>query len=60
MNENKLKEAMNVLLALCNQEEKDYKKIIASAVALGMKYQEEKIRKGIDIVFDTLHNKDNG
>lgn len=28
--------------------------IIAKAVQLGMKYQEEKIKKGIQIVFDEL------
>lgn len=31
--------------------------IIASAVQLGMKYQEDKIKAGIDIVFNELHKK---
>ena len=31
--------------------------MIAKAVNLGMKYQEEKIKEGINIVFEELHNK---
>lgn len=34
---------------------KDDKVIIAKAVSLGMKYQEEKIKQGIQIVFDELN-----
>ena len=33
------------------------KQVIAKAVQLGMRYQEEKIKKGIDIIFTELHNK---
>ena len=36
---------------------RNFKKIIAKAVELGMKYQEDKIKQGIDIVFDELHKK---
>lgn len=50
-----IKNEMNNLLQKCYEEEKDYKKIIAAAVSLGMKYQEDKIRKGIDIVFSELN-----
>ena len=31
--------------------------IIAKAVQLGMNYQEQKIKEGLNIVFSTLHNK---
>ena len=33
------------------------RQIIAKAVQLGMKYQEEKIKKGINIVFEELNKK---
>lgn len=32
-----------------------YKQAIAKAVQLGMQYQEEKIKSGINIVFQELH-----
>lgn len=41
------------------KEGADIKKIISKAAGLGMAYQESKIRKGIEIVFDELHNKEN-
>ena len=59
MNENQLKNAMHTLfdeLKKSNNEKTD-KTIIAKAVNLGMKYQEEKIKEGINIVFEELHNK---
>ena len=40
-----------------SNNEKTDKTIIAKAVNLGMKYQEEKIKEGINIVFEELHNK---
>ena len=59
MTENQLKNTMHVLfdeLKKSNDEKID-KTIIAKAVNLGMKYQEEKIKEGINIVFEELHNK---
>ena len=59
MTENQLKNAMHTLfdeLKKSNNEKID-KTIIAKAVNLGMKYQEEKIKEGINIVFEELHNK---
>lgn len=59
MNDKILKEQMNALYNnLKNSHtDKDLKIIIGKAVSLGMKYQEEKIKSGIDIVFDELHKK---
>lgn len=34
-----------------------HKQVIAKAVQLGMKYQEQKIWEGIQIVFNELHTK---
>ena len=48
---------MTYLVEECHSAGADYKKIIASAVNLGMKYQERKIKQGIDIVFDMLNKK---
>lgn len=31
------------------------RQVIAKAVQLGMQYQEEKIKKGIEIVFEEIH-----
>lgn len=59
MTENQLKNAMHSLwdeLKKSNNEKTD-KTIIAKAVNLGMKYQEEKIKEGINIVFEELHDK---
>ena len=59
MTENQLKNTMHTLfdeLKKTNNEKTD-KTIIAKAVNLGMKYQEEKIKEGINIVFEELHNK---
>ncbi len=59
MTENQLKNAMHTLFDELKKsnDEKKYKTIIAKAVNLGMKYQEEKIKEGINIVFEELHNK---
>lgn len=59
MTENQLKNTMHSLfdeLKKSNNEKTD-KTIIAKAVNLGMKYQEEKIKEGINIVFEELHDK---
>ena len=59
MTEKELKIMMHKLLEeLSNSTNKETDaKIIAKAVNLGMKYQEEKIKSGIEIVFKELHNK---
>ena len=57
-----LKNAMN---NLCNELNDPiagnttalHKQVIAKAVQLGMKYQEQKIWEGIQIVFNELHTK---
>ena len=52
-------ESMNFLLSELNKSDdlNTKKSIIAKAVNLGMKYQEEKIKQGIEIVFNTLHEQ---
>jgi len=59
MTQNQLKIMMhNLLTELENSKNKKTNgKIIAKAVQLGMKYQEEKIKEGINIVFEELHKK---
>ena len=53
--EKQLKDGMTYLEKECHKAGPDYRKIIASAVSLGMKYQEAKIREGINIVFEEIH-----
>jgi len=48
---------MTYLEEECHSTNVNYRKIIAKAVSLGMKYQEEKIKKGINIVFEELNKK---
>ena len=48
---------MTGLLVSCKEKNPNFKEIIACAVQLGMQYQEEKIKEGIDIVFNELHKK---
>ena len=57
MTEKQLKDQMNILYGqlLRTENKNDYKVAIAKAVQLGMKYQEEKIKEGIDIVFKELN-----
>ena len=65
MTNKNLQNEMNVLVAQVirinpasypNAEESmQYKQIIAKAVQLGMDYQKDKIKKGIDIVFNELN-----
>jgi hypothetical protein len=57
MTENELKEGMEICYKECFTNNRNFKKIIAKAVELGMKYQEDKIKQGIDIVFHALHMK---
>ncbi len=61
MTEKQLKDAMNGLLIelhnpAVSSDAAAEKQIIAKAVQLGMKYQEDKIKEGINIVFSELHN----
>lgn len=55
MTEQQLKEGMEVCYRECFTERRNFKKIIAKSVQLGMQYQEEKIKEGIDIIFNELH-----
>lgn len=57
MTQDQLKKAMNALLTKSKIEGTDNKKIIGEAVQLGMQYQEEKIKEGINIVFSELNKK---
>lgn len=61
MTEKQLKDAMNGLLIelhnpMVSSQSAAEKQIIAKAVQLGMTYQEDKIKDGINIVFKELHN----
>ena len=57
MTDKELKAGLDKLLfELYNSHDKKIDKIVlAKAAQLGMKYQEEKIKKGINIVFEELH-----
>ncbi len=64
MIDNEIKFKMDALVEMiikahpgsCTHEHiKQYKQAIAKAVNLGMKYQEEKIKEGINIVFQELN-----
>ena len=59
MTSKQLNSSMNKLLdELSNSDNKKSDKlIIAKAVQLGMQYQEEMIKEGINIVFNSLHDK---
>ena len=59
INDKQLKAGMNALFdeILKSSSKENIKKAIAKAVSLGMMYQETKIKQGIDIVFNELHNK---
>lgn len=54
-----IKEELNKLLSELNNSEnaRTDKAVLAKAVQLGMNYQEEKIKMGINIVFNELHKK---
>ncbi len=58
--EKQLKDTMNSLVtelhnATVSNTPVNERQVIAKAVQLGMKYQEEKIKAGIDIVFNSLN-----
>lgn len=59
INDKQLKAGMNALFdeILKSSSKENIKRAIAKAVNLGMLYQETKIKQGIDIVFNELHNK---
>ncbi len=66
MTDKNLRNEMNVLVGQAirinptsntKEEITQYRQIIAKAVQLGMDYQEQKIKEGIDIVFKALHEK---
>ena len=57
MTDKVLKTYMTGMVVACKDENPNFKEIIAHAVQLGMTYQEEKIKAGIDIVFNELHKK---
>lgn len=59
MIQKELIESMNLLLSELNKSDdvNNKKTVIAKAVQLGMKYQEQKIKTGIDIVFNSLHEQ---
>lgn len=56
MKEADLKKAMNELYTelINSNDKKTDKKIIAKAIQLGMNYQTQKIKEGINIVFSNL------
>lgn len=55
MTDNELKEIMRSLYIQLKSSDSDPKLILAKAVSLGMKYQEEKIKNGISVVFENLN-----
>ena len=55
MNDEKLKVMLNNLYIELCKKDSNSKLILAKAVSLGMKYQEEKIKEGIKVVFDNLN-----
>lgn len=55
MTDNELKEIMRSLYIQLKSSDTDPKLILAKAVSLGMKYQEEKIKNGISVVFENLN-----
>lgn len=57
MLDSELKNNMEALYKSCSNKSMNLRSVIASAVQLGMNYQEEKIKLGIDIVFKELHKK---
>lgn len=60
MTETQLKLSMNKLIEdlhnpTVSNTAVNERQVIAKAVQLGMQYQEEKIKKGIEIVFEEIH-----
>lgn len=56
MTEKELTLCMNMIYEK-HKNSQNIKQVIADAVSLGMKYREEEIKDGINIVFKTIHNK---
>lgn len=54
----KLKDSLNFLIQKYSKENPQARDIIAHAVTIGMDYQEQKIKQGIEIAFKTLHMSD--
>ena len=52
ISEKQFKAGINTLYKDCLGPNPNFKNIISKAVGLGMAYQEEKIKEGIDIVFN--------
>ena len=59
MTDTQLRQKMDKLFVALQKSDNKVtdKAIIAKSVQLGMQYQEEKIKEGINIVFSELHNK---
>ena len=55
ISEKQFKAGISSLYKDCLGPNPNFKNIISKAVGLGMAYQEEKIKEGIDIVFNELH-----
>lgn len=57
MSDKELKDKLNRLLEELSQSDNknEDKKILAKAVQLGMNYQEQKIKSGIEIIFRELN-----
>lgn len=54
MTDQQLKEGMELCYKECFTVKRNFRKIIAKAVQLGMDYQQQKIKEGINIVFNEL------
>lgn len=59
MTQTSLSQSMQSLLEETKKKDANMKQIIAKAVQLGMNYQENLIKNGIDIVFKSLHTNKN-
>lgn len=55
MSDENLKVILNLLYSQAIQPDANIKLVIAKAVSVGMKYQEEKIKEGINKVFENLN-----
>lgn len=50
-------DVMNILYSESKKENADLKNILGKAVSFGMKYKEEQIKEGIDILFKAIHEE---
>jgi transcription termination factor NusB len=55
MTDNELKQKLNELVEIAYNQNVNIKVIIGKAVSLGMKYQEDKIKEQINILFKNLN-----